>query len=232
MRHGRKSSAKTCNGFQEHCGVDWESPVTREVVGRPANQPAHAAVALLVETWEPPPGLLPLAIDLGSMASPRMTHWAEQGVSILARPWPPGGTRLTKDAFTCDCVPGQGTWPGGQTVPMVPGKDAQCPARAWERCPHRAQCPTARSGPGRSLSIREDAPCQHQLRAKSKTKRGRASLRNRTAVAQAISHHIAPQGRRARSKGLRKNQCDGRRHAAVSNLQVAAHYVEERQLAS
>jgi hypothetical protein len=31
---------------------------------------------------------------------------------------------------------------------------------------------------------------------------------------------------------LRKNQCDGRRHAAVSNLQVAAHYEEECRLAS
>ena len=67
---------------------------------------------------------------------------------------------------------------------------------------------------------------------KIKTKRGRASLRKRTAVEHAISHHIAHQGRRARYKGLRKNQFDGRRHAAVSNLQVAAHYEEELQLAS
>jgi len=62
--------------------------------------------------------------------------------------------------------------------------------------------------------------------------RGRAALRQRTAVEHAISHHLAHQGRRARYKGLRKNQFDGRRHAAVSNLQVAASYVEERQLAS
>jgi hypothetical protein len=47
----------------------------------------------------------------------------------------------------------------------------------------------------------------------------------------AISHHIVSQGRHARSKGLRKKQFDGR-HAAVSNLQVAPHYVEELQLAS
>ena len=82
------------------------------------------------------------------------------------------------------------------------------------------------------LSIREDEQFQHKLRAKIKTKRGRASLRKRTAVEHTISHHLAHQGRRARYKGLRKNQFDGRRHAAVSNLQVAAYYVEERQLAS
>ena len=171
-------------------------------------------------------------IDLGYMASPRMAQWAEQGVYIIARPWPQGGTRFTKDDFTCDFGHGQVTCPGGQTVPLVPGKDAQFRASACDRCPHRAQWTTARIGQGRSLSIREDEPFQHKLRATITTKRGRASLRKRTAVEHAISHHIAHQGWRARYKGLRKNPCDGRRHAAVSNLQVAAHYIEERQLAS
>ena len=232
MRHGRKSSAKTFNGFKEHFVLDLDSRVTREVVVRPANEPEHEAVELLAETLEKPPGLLQLDVDLGYMASPRITQWAEQGVYIMARPWPQGGTRFTKDDFTFDFVHGQVTCPGGQTVLMVPGKDAQFPASACDRCPQRAQCTTAKSGQGRSLSIREDEPFQHKLRAKIKTKRGRASLRKRTAVEHAISHHIAHQGRRARYKGLRKNQFDGRRHAAVSNLQVAAHYVEELQRAS
>jgi hypothetical protein len=80
--------------------------------------------------------------------------------------------------------------------------------------------------------MRADGQCQDKLRAKLQTKRGRAALRQRTAVEHAIAHQWAHQGRRARDKGLRKNQCDGRRHAAVSNLQVAAHSEEERQLAS
>jgi hypothetical protein len=64
------------------------------------------------------------------------------------------------------------------------------------------------------------------------TQRGRASLRKRTAVEHTIAPQLAHQGRRARSKGLRQNQFDGRRHAAVSNLQGAAHYEEEPRLAS
>jgi len=232
MRHGRKSSAKTFNGFQEHFVLDLDSHVTREVVVRPANEPEHAAVELLVETLEQPPGLLQLDIDLGYMASPRMAQWAAQGVYILARPWPQGGTLFTKNDFTLDFARGTVTCPGGQSVPMVPGKDAQFPASACDGCPQRAQCTTARIGQGRSLHIREDEPFQHTLRSKIKTKRGRASLRKRTAVEHAIAHHLAHQGRRARYQGIRKNQCDGRRHAAVSNLQVAAHYVEELQLAS
>jgi hypothetical protein len=232
MRHGRKSSAKTFNGFKEHFVLDLDSHVTREVVVRPANEPEHEAVALLADVLEHQPGLLQLDIDLGYMASPQILQWAEQGVYIIARPWPQGGTLFTKDDFSLDFAHGTVTCPGGQTVPMVLGKDAQFPASACGGCPQRAQCTTARRGQGRSLHIREDEQYQYKLRAKLKTKRGRASLRKRTAVEHAISHHIAHQGRRARYKGLRKNQFDGRRHAAVSNLQVAAYYEAQRQLAS
>jgi hypothetical protein len=40
MRHGRKSSAKTFNGFKEHFVLDLDSRGTREVGVRPANEPA------------------------------------------------------------------------------------------------------------------------------------------------------------------------------------------------
>jgi len=149
-----------------------------------------------------------------------------------APPCPQGGPLFTKDDCTLDFQHSTVTCPNGQTVPMVPGKDAQFPARACDACPVRAQCTKARLGQGRRLTIREDEQFQQKLRTKIKTKRGRASLRKRTAVEHAISHHVAHQGRRARYKGLRKNQFDGRRHAAVSNLQIAARYEEERQLAS
>ena len=224
MRHGRKSSATTFNGFKEHFALDLESKVTREVVVRPANEPEQEAVERLAETLEHAPGLVQRDIDLGYMASPRIAQWAEQGVDIIARPWPQVGPLFTKQAFLLDFAAMQVTCPGGQTVPLVPGKDAQFPAAACDVCTLRAQCTKATLGQGRSLHIREDAPCQQPRRTKMQTQRGRASLRQRTAVAH--------QGRRARSKGLRKNPCDGRRHAAVSNLQIAAHYEEEHRLAS
>ncbi len=232
MRHGRKSSSKTFNGFKEHFVLDLDSKVTREVVVCPANEPEYEAVEWVAEALERGQGLLQLDIDLGYMASPRITQWAAQGVYIIARPWPQGGPLFSKPAFTLDFHHSTVTCPNGQTVPMIPGRDAQFPASACDPCPGRAQCTKARIGQGRSLTIREDEPFQQQLRAKLQTKRGRASLRKRTAVEHAISHQLAHQGRRARYKGLRKNQFDGRRHAAVSNLQVAAHYEEERQLAS
>jgi Transposase DDE domain len=232
MRHGRKSSAKTFTGFQDHCVLDLDSHGTRAVVVRPANEPEHAAVELLGETLEKPPGLLQRDSDWGYMASPRLAQWAEPGVYIIARPGPQVGPGLTKDEFPLDCAHGTVTCPGGQTVPMVPGKHAQFPASACDAGPQRTPCTKAKIGQGRSLYIRADEQCQRQLRAKIRPKRGRAALRQRTAVEHALSHQLAHQGRRARYKGLRKNQCDGRRHAAVSNLQVAAHDAEVRQLAS
>lgn len=232
MRHGRKSRRKTFNGFKEHFVLDRASKVTREVVVRPATEPAYEAVELVVDVLESGQGLLQWAIDLGYMASPRITQGAEPGGSILARPWPHGGPLCSKADCTLDFAHGLVTCPNGQTVPRIPGRPVQCPARACDPCPVRAQCTKAQIGQGSSLTIRADELCQQKLRATLSTKRGRASLRKRTAVAQAISHPLAHPGRRARDKGLRKNPLDGRRHAAVSNLQVAAHDEEERQLAS
>ncbi len=222
MRHGRTRSAKTFHGFKEPMALDVDSTVTREGVVCPANPPAHEAVERLAAEWEQGAGLVQLDLDLGYRASPRMAQWAAQGVPIMARPWPQSGPLFPKDDFTRDFPHGTVTGPNARTVPMVPGKDAPCPARACNVCPVRAQGITARLGHGRSLTIREDEQFQQKLRTKIKTKRGRASLRKRTAGEQAIAHHVAHRGRRARDKGLRKHQFDGRRHAAASNLLVAA----------
>jgi hypothetical protein len=232
MRHGRKSSAKPLNGFKEHFAVDLNSKVIREVVIRPAHEPEHEAVELLAEELEKTPGPLQLDIDLGYMASPRIAQWEAQGVYIIVRPWPQVGPRFTKSDVTLDFAPMHVPCPGGQSVPMAPGKPAQFPAAVCDVCALRVQCTKVTRGQGRSLLIREDELFQQKLRAKMKTRRGRASLRKRTAVEHTIAHQLWHQGRRARYKGWRKNQFDGRRHAAVSNLQVAAHYEEQHRLAS
>ena len=52
MRHGRKSSSKTFNGFKEHLVLDLDSKVTREVVVCPANAPECEAGELMAEELE------------------------------------------------------------------------------------------------------------------------------------------------------------------------------------
>lgn len=231
-RHGRKRRAKTFNGFTEPCVLALDSRVPRAVGGRPAHEPAYAAVEVVAAARERGQGWRQLDLALGDMARPRIVQWAEPGVYSMARPWPCGGPCVTTHACRFTCAHGTVTCPGGQTVPMIPGRAAPCPASACDACLQRTQCTTAKRGPGRPLTIREDEPFQQKRRAKLQTKRGRASLRQRPAVEHAMSHHGAHPGRRARDQGLRQKQCDGRRHAALSNLPVAAYYEEQRQLAS
>src|SRR5437773_3476463 len=120
--------------------MDLDSKVTREVVVRPANEPEHEAVELRAAELECGQGLLQLDIDLGYMASPRIAQWAEQGVYIIARPWPQVGPLFTKKEFTWDFAAMWVTCPNGQTVPMVPGKDVQFPAAVCDACVLRVQC--------------------------------------------------------------------------------------------
>src|SRR5262249_60174246 len=90
------------NGVKERFAVHLDSKVIREVVVRPANEPEHEAVELLADTLAQAPGLLQLDIDLAYMARPRIAQWAEQGVYIIARPWPQVGPLFTKQEFTLD----------------------------------------------------------------------------------------------------------------------------------
>ena len=232
LRHGRPSRAKTCHGFPAPWAVAVESTVLRAGVGRPAPEPAQEAVALLAAAWAQAPGLLQRASVLGARASPRLAPGVAPGGAMSARPWPGSGPRCTPQDCRGDGAHGTVPWPGGQPVPRPPGSPGALPACACATWPQRAPCPTAPRGQGRTLPSREEAQCQQQRRAQRRTTRGRASRRQRTTVEHAMAHPLAHQGRRAHYKGVRKHQCDGRRHAAVSHLQVAAHYAEAHRLAS
>jgi hypothetical protein len=54
--------------------------------------------------------------------------------------------------------------------------------------------------------------------------RGRATLRERTAVAHALAHIAARKGDTARYVGVRKNLCDLRRAAAIQNLEAVHRF--------
>jgi len=85
----------------------------------------------------------------------------------------------------------------------------------------QARCPT--SPRGRSVSIHPDERLLAELRQRQHTPTGRAKLREPVAV----EHTLAPvghwQGRRARSRGPRKNVFDRRRCAVIQHLHVLSH---------
>jgi hypothetical protein len=61
---------------------------------------------------------------------------------------------------------------------------------------------------------------QQRLRKLTKTRNGRARVRERVAVEHSLPHLSRRQGRRARYRGVRKNLFDVRRTAAVQNLET------------
>ena len=113
---------------------------------------------------------------------------------------------------------------------MVPAQ-VQFPAVACDACALRAQCTKAAHGQGRSLGIREDE--QFQKLVSQDEDAAWTGLAPQTdgggahdCASIGCTKDVAPDTKAC------ANQFDGCRHAAVSNLQVAARYEEEHRLAS
>jgi hypothetical protein len=87
-------------------------------------------------------------------------------------------------------------------------------------CPLRANCTSASSGRGRTISIGRDEALQKRLRQLQESRTGRQTLRERTHVEHALAHIAARKGQRARYIGTRKNLFDLRRAAAIQNLEA------------
>ena len=227
MRHGRKSKNHRFNGFKEHLLTDLDSQATKEVVVFPANVPEQAAIDALHNELQPAGGLHELQIDLAYAAHPKLTEWEEQGVKITTRPWPERARGVfAKRDFQFDFEKMTLTCPAGQSIDMVLGQTVHFAAAICNHCPLRKQCMTGKNNKyyGRGIKIRKDEQSQANRRAKVKTPEGRAELRQRVLIEHRIAHQIATQGRKARYLGTRKNQFNGRRNAAVNNLQLAQKY--------
>ncbi len=220
MRHGRKSKSKRFNGFKDHFLGDVDSQVIKEVIVRPANEPEHEVVEKFAPELETESGLKELYIDLGYAASSKIDEWEKKGVKVVARPWPERNRGFfLKSDFSLDFENLTITCPAGKEIPMVMGKTVHFPGDACNQCELRKQCTSAKPNKyrGRGVKIRHDEEVQIERRIKVKTPQGRAELRKRVVIEHRISHHIASQGRKARYIGTRKNQFDGRRHAAINN---------------
>ncbi len=231
MAHGRKSKSKRFEGFKQHFLVAEDSKVIREVVVKPANKPENEVIPLFSEEMEKGPGLESVRIDLGYAGHEKIQQWEQEGVQVVVRPWSiqPKGGLFGKDKFPIDFEKETMECPAGKEVPIVLGKVVEFPASSCAICELRKLCTSAKEGRGRGVRVREDEEIQVARREAVKTTEGRGELRKRVVVEHRISHAVRQQGRKARYVGTRKNQFDGRRHAAVLNLQMAAKYDEESQ---
>jgi Transposase DDE domain/Transposase domain (DUF772) len=233
MRHGRKSQHKRFNGYTRHVAPSVDNDLSLACAVTPANRPEEEAAAALkadIDHQELGP-IDELYIDRGSLSSPIVPAVLKAGGVVLCRPWGLAkGEVFSKQAFHFNLRDKTITCPGGHTEAFRLGTVVEFPAIACDRCPVRAQCTTAASGRGRTLSSGEDEPFQHRLRQRAATRAGRAQLRRRVEGEHRLAHLGARQGRRARYKGVRKNLFDVRRTAAVLNLETIQRKTEAQEL--
>jgi hypothetical protein len=164
-----------------------------------------------------------LHIDRAYVNSPLVDDVLASGGTVLAKPWGQHAHRpglFTKGDFKIDLRAHTVTCPAGETEPFEPGDTVEFDPEACGACALRAKCTQAASGRGRTVSIANDEDRQRNYRKLQQSPRGRATLRERTAVEHALAHIAARKGGTARYMGVRKNLFDLRRAASIQNLEA------------
>jgi len=222
MRHGRKSKSKLFHGYKRHLGVDLDTQLVVACSITPANRPEEeAAPALKGDIARLERAIGQLFCDRGYIASPVINDVLADGGEVICKPWVPrNGDRFSKADFKINLRNRTITCPAGEVESIDLGADVEFNADSCDRCPLRAQCTSAAPGTGRTVTIADSEFLQQRLRKLTKTRAGRARLRERVAIEHSLAHLGRRQGRRARYRGLRKNLFDLRRSAAVQNLET------------
>jgi hypothetical protein len=229
MRHGRKSKSKRFNGYKQHVSTDLDTDLILACAVTPANRPEEeAAPALAADMAQM--GLKPaqLQIDRAYLNSTLVEDVERNGGEVVCKPWKGSNGKpglFGKRDFHIDVRAGTITCPIGQVEPFEPGQVVEFDPEICGPCPLRAQCTQAASGRGRTVTMGDDEALQKKLRALQTTRSGRARLRDRVGVEHRLAHLSNRQGARARYLGVRKNNFDLRRLAAIQNLETIARRI-------
>ncbi len=223
MRHGRKSSSRTINGFKQHIAVDLESKVILATCLRPANEPEHKASALLKPKVLNYGSVSELSIDRGYLAADWTVELYRTGKSVIAKPWtaPAVPGKFSKKSFSIDLVASTVTCPNNVVV-AIKGKQqkqARFPGNQCNKCMYKAKCTDAIKG--RVVSIHANEKMMQDLAYYIETPSGRADARERVKVEHSLASVCNRKGPRARYIGLRLNEFDLNRTAMITNLHIS-----------
>lgn len=218
MRHGRKSRSKTINGYKRHIVI-----ANRVILGtavEPANRKEHEPAGRLLDAARRQGRIISAHFDRGYLSSPELAEMWRNGVVLHSRAW---GTSkpgiFAKKDFKISVDAAKVTCPAGKTTHITPSGFAGFDESDCRGCRLKAQCTHAER---RTIHIHENEKLLIELRAAQATKAGRAAYRERTTVEHRLARIDAVQGTRARYKGVRKNELDVNRAAAVVNLMEIA----------
>lgn len=226
MRHGRKSKSVRIDGYKRYLATDLDSDAVLEGCVLPANAPEALGADKMRPALERYGAVVEAAVDRAFLPSALVKDLAvSPAARIVARAYsPPVTGRYSKADFRIDLAAATVTCPKGETAAVV-GPKAQFPTPLCQACPQRGRCQKPDVQRGRTISIHPQEDLLQKLRAAQGTVEGRAALRERVQVEHALAHLAQRQGPRARYRGVRKNDFDVRRHAAIDNLFLAARSV-------
>jgi hypothetical protein len=224
-RHGRKTQARSFDGYKGHLAEDPDSEIITATVVTPGNVgDAEPAGELLADVLPGQAGQAEVYGDAAYGTGPMLARLEQAGILALVKTQPasaPGG-RFSKDAFAIDLEAGQVTCPNQVTTPIRRHRDGSGVAAfgaACAACPLRERCTTAKNGRDVNLSPYEEHLARS--RANSADPDWLARYRGtRPKVERKISHLMRRRhgGRRARVRGTTKIDADFSLLAAAVNL--------------
>jgi len=131
MRHGRKSSSRTINGFKQHIAIDLDHKLVLATSVRPANEPEHEASLWLKPKVEKYGTIVSKHIDRGYLAAAWTRELYTQGKKIVAKPWNPATHgKYGKKDFTIDLKAAVVTCPAGNKQ-KITGNPGNFRAKFW-----------------------------------------------------------------------------------------------------
>ena len=223
MRHGRKSSSRTINGYKQHIAVELDHKLILATSVRPANEPEHLASEFLKPKVEKFGIVASTSIDRGYLAAEWTSELYNQGKKVIAKPWGSASNgKYGKKEFGIDLQQATVTCPSGQ-IANITGKlgslRAKFSADSCNNCLLKKNCSDSKTG--RVISIHDQEAMLQGLKYFVETPEGRAEARERVKVEHALASICNRKGPRARYIGLRLNEYDLNRTAMVSNLHIA-----------
>ena len=218
MRHGRKSRTKRFDGYKRHIAV--ANGLILATAVEPANVAEHIPASRLLDRLSEHGMIDVLDIDRGYLPSPAVEELHRTGVTIRSRAWQLNSKgAFTKEDFHIDLRRKQVTCPAGSVAKVTSSGAARFSALKCGMCFLKPLCTL---GEQRTIKLHRQEDLLLRLRTWQRTRRGRRELRQRVLVEHSLARIGSIQGRRARYKGIRKNELDLNRAAAVANLHVVA----------
>lgn len=230
MRHGRKSTSKTIDGYKAHLATSLDEGLVLAAAVLPANRPEsegldamRADLARVLDLTE----LTELHIDRGYTNAALTKELTTQGTELVSKPRPLGGIPgfFNKRDFKVDLRSKTVTCPAGQARSFVFDRKFSFSAPTCRSCPLRAKCTPATEGRPRSFVVPSDELQQRRLQRLQATRKGRGHLRERISIEHTLAHHARAQGTRARYLGQRSNVFDSRRGGALLNIEEASRAI-------